>query len=163
MGTYSANDINVLPQISGFCIPFQLTFTYTHPQIDAVPAQSRVAVKGLSEQALENIVTIPQAIQLYLQTFAQQFTSALTLHRKGLWLQRFVEYLQGQGHSMLLADLTLADGKNFLDSLIHAYAGSAISPQTKRRYISALRTFGRFLFDSGLCRDDLFFSLHEFV
>ena len=60
---------------------------------------------------------------------------------------------------MKLADLTFEDGLAFLDSMTHAYQGTVMSPQTKKRYKCALRSFSRFLANTGLLHDDLFFSV----
>lgn len=100
-----------------------------------------------------------EAVELYLGAFAEQFPDSHGAHRKQLCLGRFIAYLRETGHSLCLEDLTTDDGQRFLGSLAHAYKRKLMSPQTKRRYKSALRTFGRFLFTANLVATDVFFDL----
>jgi hypothetical protein len=60
---------------------------------------------------------------------------------------------------MKLVDLTLEDGQDFLDSITHTFYGGELSPATRKGYKCALRSFSRFLANSSLVEDDLFFSL----
>jgi site-specific recombinase XerD len=105
------------------------------------------------------VETIEEAVQLYLEAFSQQFTGEHGVHKKRLFLGRFVTFLKSQGHSMKLADLTLEDGQDFLDSLTHTLHGGKLSPTTKKRYKCALRSFSRFLANSDFLEQDLFFTL----
>jgi site-specific recombinase XerD len=140
-----------------YSIPFDIPFTYAPLQIDQVPQSMQVQPTRSTRQA--SVETIEDAVQLYLEAYEKQFTGQYGIRNKRLFLQRFVTFLKGHGHSMKLADLTLDDGQSFLDSLEHAFHGGQMSPATKKRYKCAVRSFSRFLANSRLVEDDLFFAL----
>lgn len=139
-----------------YSIPFDIPFTYTPLQIDSVPQSMQVQSTHVTRQA--NVETIEEAVDLYLEAFEKQF-SVSGLHKKRLFLGRFVKFLKDRGHSMKLADLTLEDGQSFLDSIADAFHGGKLSPATKKRYKCAIRSFSRLLTNTRLVQEDLFFSL----
>jgi hypothetical protein len=100
-----------------YSIPFEMPFTYTPLQIDAVPQSMQVQPTRTTRQV--NVETIEEAVQLYLEAFGEQFTGEHGVHKKRLFLGRFVNFLIAQGHSMKLADLALEDGQDFLESITH--------------------------------------------
>jgi site-specific recombinase XerD len=140
-----------------YSIPFDIPFTYTPLEIDQVPQIMQVQPTNSTRQA--NVETIEDAIELYLEMYGKQFTGQYGIRNKRLFLQRFVTFLKSQGYSMKLADLTLEDGQRFLNSIEHAYHGGQMSPQTKKGYKSALRSFSLFLHTSKVLSTDIFFSV----
>lgn len=132
---------------------------YLHPQIDQVPQRMLVDVTQLSTVQYQTITSIPEAVDLYLAVFGQQFTGSHGPARKQYYLYRFIAQLKAENHSMRLTDLTLNDGRQFLASLVNAYDGTPLSQYGLGRYKSALRTWSRYLFQSRLLTDDIFFHL----
>lgn len=102
---------------------------------------------------------VEEAIELYLAAFREQFTGVHGAYRRRYALSRFLGYLRGQNHSLNLIDLKFEDGQEFLDSLHNAYTGAPITRAIKKQYKSALRSFSRFLLNTGLVKSDLFFTL----
>jgi hypothetical protein len=60
---------------------------------------------------------------------------------------------------MRVVDLTLANGQQFLSSLVNRRNSTRLSRYMIKRYESALRTFSRFLYQAGLLAEDIFFDL----
>jgi site-specific recombinase XerD len=140
-----------------YSIPFGIPFTYTPLEIDQVPQSMQVQPIHSTRQA--HVDTIEEAVQMYLEAYSKQFSGQHGPYRKRLFLDRFVTFLKEQGHSMKLADLTLEDGQSFLDSLANTFHGGRLSSGTKKGYKCALRSFSRFLANSGFAEGNLFFSL----
>lgn len=140
---------------NSYVIPFELPFLYVAPQVDNVGPDRLVAPVDIPQQ----VESVEEAIDLYLAAFREQFMGVHGADRKRWALSRFLAYLQAQNHSLRLAELTVADGEAFLDSLHHAYTDMPMSLQTSTRYKSALRSFSRFLFHAELMQEDVFFAL----
>lgn len=135
-------------------IPFRIDFTAESAQRDQVPDTQLVAPRA--ETVL--VETVEEGIALYLEGFSEKFTER-NYARRARHLRRFVEYLKGTGHSMRLQDLTHGDGVEFLEKLSNARTGKRLSLAIKQDYKSALRSFSRFLVQSGVLKSDVFFEL----
>lgn len=137
-------------------IPFELPFQIPTVTPHDISPLLLVDATLIRQNSLVDIVTVEDAISLYLTTFSQQFFGQDTLKKKRRILNRFLKYLQQSRHSQLIDELTTEDGQLFMDSLDNIYTGRRLTAGTRRRYGGVLRTFGRFLFDTGLHEDDVF-------
>lgn len=114
----------------------------------------------LLELQVDNVIeTVTEAVTLYTVAFHQQFSGVYGPARKQAYLHRFLTYLQEHQHSMRVVDLTLADGQQFLSSLVNRRNSTRLSRYMIKRYKSALRTFSRFLYQANLLSQDIFFDL----
>lgn len=128
--------------------------------MDQVPFQQLVDVTALPMKLDPSIQTIASAIDVYLLACEQQFSGKHHQARKRTCLRRFVAHLATRQHSLSLADLTLADGQQFLAAVVNATDGTSLSPSIRKGYKSTLRTFSRFLYQTGLTLTDVFFELY---
>jgi site-specific recombinase XerD len=99
------------------------------------------------------------AVELYLQAFYEKFHSKEGQRHRKRSLQMFLQYLTAQGHSLKIADLTLADGQGFLESLTNHFDGTPLTTNQKKKYRNALRSFSRFLHDLGLVEGNVFLQV----
>jgi hypothetical protein len=140
-------------------IPYAMTFSYVHPPIDNVPPEFRVDVPEETVIDIKGIITVEEAIAVYLQAFRQKFQSREGRKQRSICLQYFQRYLVAQGHSMMVRDLTLADGQGFLDSLTNHYNGLPLKPSELKKYRSGLRSFSRFLHELGIIGENVFLAV----
>jgi hypothetical protein len=134
-------------------------FRYTPPQVEYVPPQIVVDVSVLSLKVDPSTLTIPEAIEIYIDAYNQQFANVHHQVRKRTYLRRFLTYIAAHHHSLQLADFTLADGQGFLDALVNLQNGTPLSRPIREQPKSTLRTFSRFLYQAGLLCEDIFFAL----
>lgn len=105
-----------------------MPFRYSHPQVDSIPAKNQVTVQS----AIPSVTDVEAAIALYLTAFRQQFRGQREVDRRAGRLARFLTYLQVQQHSMQLAELTYADGQEFLNTLLNVYTGEVPSLSVRK-------------------------------
>ncbi len=135
-----------------------MELTYSPLTPDMVPPRYQVPALDASELGEKRVETLEEGLAIYMERFRKQFSTSGAERRE--WdIKRFFRYLKSQGHSMKLSALTYADGKGFLDNLVNANDGSELSQAKKEDYKSALRSFSRFLADSGIIQEDVFFAL----
>jgi hypothetical protein len=140
-------------------IPFELPFSIPTDTTRDVSPLLFIDATLVKSKELDHIVTVEDAIQLYLTTFPKQFSGKDTLKKKCRILNRLLEHLRQRGHAQLVSDITREDGQSLLDSLQNSYTSGGLKQGTRHRYGSILRTFSRFLFDTGLHPDDVFRSV----
>ena len=140
-------------------IPYTMTCIYVHPPVDSVPSELQVDVLVEDQSAIQVVATIEEAIEVYMQAFRRKFRSREGTQQRRRNLQRFLRYLNAQGRSLELKDLTFSDGQHFLDTLTNSSTGLPLSPNLNKQYRSALRSFSRFLQKAGIIEKDLFFPL----
>src|SRR5512142_3291603 len=83
-------------------------------------------------------------------------------------MERFIRFLQGQGHSLKLEDVTIEDARKYIASLqgtITKYeghklnrpiAGARYSPQTIRSHVRMLRSFSNWVNAEGYTKTPIF-------
>jgi hypothetical protein len=71
--------------------------------------------------------TVEEAIALYMEAFRSKYNSQLHAQRREWNLGRFVDFLRSRGHTVRLAELRMADAQDFLDRLVNARNGAALS------------------------------------
>jgi site-specific recombinase XerD len=96
------------------------------------------------------------AIEVYLRAFQQKFQSREGRRHRQRSLELFLQYLTTQGHSLKLTDLTPADGRGFLQSLTNHCDGRPLKATSKTKHWNAIRSFSRFLYQTGTIRENIF-------
>ena len=140
-------------------IPFEIRFRVAMPKPDTVPPNMRV--KPLTEEELAQYrgQTLEDAVELYMERYAQRFIGERAQRRRREVLERLLRFLHEQQGAVSPADLTLEDGQAFMASLIKADTGKPLMRSSKKKFRSGLRTFSRFLYDSWLIEQDVFREL----
>jgi hypothetical protein len=136
-----------------------MTVHYTQPSTDNVPERYPVSPLHAGRGIGATVKTVEEEIELYLETFRTKFEYPLAAQRREWSLARFVSYLKSRQHSLWVDEFTMADGQDFLDWLVNARNGSALSRAKKKLYRSALRSLSRFLHRVGRLENDLFLPL----
>lgn len=141
-------------------VPFRIGFTYTHPPVDQVSREHQISATVADYPDMATITTIDDAIVFYLEVFANTYSSKLMVRRRTNFLRRFQKQVKDGWGINLLEELTYDMAQQCVDQMVSARNGKPISDDTRKDYKSAVRGFGRFLYQSGLIVDDIFFELH---
>jgi intergrase/recombinase len=136
-----------------------MAIMYEHPPVDNVASIYHVDTPNASENAVKAIESVQEAIEIYLEAFGQKFQSSKGRIQRKICLQYFQQYLVTQGHSMKLKDLTVNEGQVFIDSLVNHYNGLRLRPSEIQKYRSALRSFSRFLHQTGIIEENIFLAI----
>ena len=112
-------------------------------------------------------LTLPQAVDYFLTALTLEGKSPATLlwHRKKL--TAFSVFIQNSGAPFKICDLTLQDGRAFVQSLMERktrYPGhdirpeieGGLAPQTIHGFVRSLRTFASWLQREGYTEDNIF-------
>lgn len=133
-----------------------MAIMYNHPPADNVRPEFQVDVPMNIDGSAKQVETVNQAIKVYLQAFQQKFQSREGTRHRIRSLAMFLQYLTSQGHSLKLQDLTLTVGGGFLHSLTNNYDGMPLKAASKTKYWNAIRSFSRFLYQTGLIKENIF-------
>ncbi len=142
-------------------IPYSMGFSYQHPPVDNVPPAFRVDLPEKINVESQEIETLEEAIEVYMQAFRQKFQSREGRKQRRICLQYFQRYLVAKEHSMRLADLTIRDGQGFIDGLVNHYDGHPLRPSQIKKYRSAIRSFSRFLYEVGIIKENVFLTVKK--
>ena len=126
--------------------------------------------KGSRKGGRMTQLTMEAACQHFLLAKRRENCSEGTIALYDNWLSRWRKFLQRQGFSGRLVDLTLADGQRFSDHLFgtekrfagHPFAGARsgkLSSNTIHQAIRIIRTFGNWLKKRGYTETHLFQDL----
>jgi hypothetical protein len=143
-------------------IPYSTAIMYEHPPIDNVASIYHVDSPDATENAVKTIETVEGAIDVYMQAFHEKFQSPAGRRQRRICLRYFQRYLVSQGHSMKLMELTIRDGQGFIDNLRNHYNGLPLKPSELKKYRSAIRSFSRFLHQSGIIEENVFLAVKKY-
>jgi site-specific recombinase XerD len=140
-------------------IPLEISFGFVIPKADTVPPNMRVTPLTPKESTRYRGRMVEDAVELYMGRFVRRYTNEREQRRRRETLERFLHFLQQRGGPVVPTDLTREDGQAFMASLIKSNTGKPLAPSSQMRFLSGLRTFSRFLYDSGLIEEDVFREL----
>jgi site-specific recombinase XerD len=138
-----------------------MTIMYERPPVDNVRPEFQVDVPDEATSDVMEIKTVDEAIEVYLQAFQQKFQSCEGRRHRKRSLEMFLQYLTTQGHSLKLQDLTPTDGCGFLDNLTNHYDGRPLKAASKTKHWNAIRSFSRFMHQTGLIEENIFLILKK--
>jgi site-specific recombinase XerD len=138
-----------------------MTIMYEHPPVDNVASTYYVDTPDATENLSKDVETVEEAIEVYLRAFHEKFQSPAGRRQRRICLRYFQRYLVSQGHAMKLKELTITDGQGFIDSLVNHYNGLPLKPSEIKKYRSAIRSFSRFLHQTGIIEKNIFLAIKK--